>query len=236
MKEIVIPCEINSGLITNEYAFWNPADLKAVRSKNIDITSGSLFKTVDGYGWTGVPDSNKPDVTSVVANNSAVFRMNTKRSDFLNVAVYLDMINKSLTESLRVPKQTHDGLHIWLRYISETLLYVLSINRRDNTIIIKKKVTGGPNPSNGGTYYELSKSVPFTVPYGSVQHIIGEAINLEGGKVFLCLSINGKCVVSAVDTGIGHENVALTGPGKIGIRGDNAELIFQKFEHEDLSR
>src|SRR5579884_3353308 len=43
-------------LITNEFALFNPGDPAAVSSPNWEMTSGSFF-SVDGIGWTGVPDT-----------------------------------------------------------------------------------------------------------------------------------------------------------------------------------
>src|SRR5438270_414667 len=63
-----------NNLITNEYAFRNPTDVKAVRSTKWETTSGSLF-VKRGVGWTGVPDGCKPDRYSQTCNDSAVFRL-----------------------------------------------------------------------------------------------------------------------------------------------------------------
>src|SRR5262245_60018249 len=43
------------GLITNEYAYWNPTDPSAVKSSDWQMTSGSFFISGNA-GWSGVPD------------------------------------------------------------------------------------------------------------------------------------------------------------------------------------
>src|SRR5258708_39144373 len=74
------------GLITNEYAFWNSSDPKAVQSPPWQMDSGSFFAK-DQAGWTGLPDDKTPDATSSKGTNSAVFRLTTRGSDFGDVAV-----------------------------------------------------------------------------------------------------------------------------------------------------
>ena len=117
------------GLITNEYAFRNPTDRKAVRSRRWVVTSGSLF-VKNRAGWSGVPDGCKPDRYSKRCNDSAVFRMNSRRGDFVNVDVSVRLLNRSLTTTPRTPAKATDGIHIWLRHRSETELYAVSVNRR----------------------------------------------------------------------------------------------------------
>jgi hypothetical protein len=81
-------------LITNEYAAHNRTRPDAVQSPIWDVTSGSLYAT-QGKG----------------ATNSSVFRMTTKRRDFLNVAVTFELNNQGLTPDL--PREDWDGVHIF---------------------------------------------------------------------------------------------------------------------------
>lgn len=218
------------GLVTNEFAFWSP-DVPGIRiSPDWEIDSGSLF-IQGGQGWTGVPDAVAPNLLSTNGTNSSIFRLVTRRSDFRNVSVSFSLLNQGLTSNATTPAVDWDGCHVWLRYQSETLLYYASINRRDNTVIIKKKVTGGP--SNGGTYYDLSDSVPFRVPYNTWQNVRATIENLTNGNVEIRLYINDTLLLTGIDDGT-FGGPPITAPGRIGIRGDNANLKFDNFSSTDL--
>lgn len=214
-----------NGLITNEYAFWNPTVGTAKQSNVWTMDSGSLFAQ-GGTGWTGVPDSGSPNALSSNANNSSVFRLTTKQANFGDVAVSFDLLNQGLSSTGTTPAVAWDGVHIFLRYQSEYNLYYASINRRDNTVVIKKKVAGGS--SNGGTYYDLTTYSPHTVPYGSWQQIKATVKNNTDGSVTIQLFANGTLVASATDNGsVGGAPIRTA--GKVGIRGDNTNMKFKNF-------
>ncbi len=215
----------SNGLITNEFAYWNPNNPNAKHSIIWELTSGSLFAQ-NGEGWTGIPDNIGPNALSTNGTNSAVFRLTTKRSDFRDVSVSFSLLNQNLVETSITPQSSVDGVHFFLRYQSEENLYYASINRRDNTAVIKKKIPGGI--SNGGTYYELSSYVSHTVPYGSWQNVTSTIKNNTDGSVSIELYSEGQLVVQANDKG----NVGgppILNAGKLGIRGDNANLKFKNF-------
>jgi hypothetical protein len=218
------------GLITNEYAFWNPSDARAFRSPDWEMGSGSFFVS-GGTGWTGVPNAGFVDRTSSNATNSAIFRLNTKRSDYQDVSVSFSLLNQGLSSTSVTPAVAWDGMHIWLHYQSETSLYYASINRRDGTSIIKKKVPGGP--SNGGTYYDLSPFVSHPVPYGQWTNVKATVQTHPDNTVTIALYENGQLIVQATDDGsIGGPPI--TGGGRVGLRGDNANLKFENFVVESL--
>lgn len=217
------------GLITNEYAYWNPTSSTAIQSNDWEMNSGSLFRQ-SSTAWSGKPDATGPDATSSNGNDSVVFRMMTKRADFGNVAVSVKVRNNGLVTSSRTPAQTYDGIHFWVRYQAENSMYYLSANRRDNVVLIKKKVPGGP--TNGGTYYTLSSSVAHTVPYGSWQNLKATAKNNSDGSVTISLYAEGVLLVSATDTGTGGPPI--TAPGKTGLRGDNCNFNFDDFTVDAL--
>jgi len=206
-----------NSLVTNEYANLNPTDPLAVRSSKWQATSGSLF-VKRGTGWTGVPDGCHVDRYSQHCNDSAVFRLHTRRFDFGDVTVSLRLLNHALTTTSRTPARAIDGVHIWLRYQSETELYAVSVNRRDSTVAIKKKCAGGP--SNGGSYYTLAKPVKNEpIPFGVWQQIAVTIRNNADGSVGISLSLDGLPLASATDSGLGCAPILKT--GAIGIRGDN---------------
>jgi hypothetical protein len=212
------------GLITNDFAHWNPNNSQSVKSADWEMTSGSLFAK-DGEAFTGVPDGCEDSTpTSVSCTGSAVFRLNSVRRDFGDVALSLNVVNDRLVTTSRTPAVDFDGIHLWLRYQSEYELYAVSFNRRDGHIVIKKKCEGGSE--NGGTYYELGKGelAGFPIPFGAVQHVTATARNLPSGFVELTLARDGSTLLSVVDEGVGC--APITAPGAIGVRGDNDEFSF----------
>ena len=217
------------GLVTNEYAFFNPSDTEATHSLRWEMTSGSLFRQ-GGTGWTGRPTRGEPDRRSTSENDSAIFRLRTRRADFGDVAVRFRLRNDGLREDADTPAVAWDGVHVFLRYQSQYHLYYASVNRRDNTAVIKKKCVGGP--SNGGTYYTLGESVAHPVPYGRWQDVVATVENDASGGVSIALTAGGQHVVSTRDDGIGCDPIR--SPGAVGIRGDNAEFHIEDFEVETL--
>ncbi|WP_123025537.1 hypothetical protein [Mycolicibacterium stellerae] len=182
-----------------------------------DVTSGTLFRA-GGNGWTGHPDAGgTPESTG-----SAVFRMVSEDRRFADLDMSVTLRVDALVETSRTPAQDYDGAHIWVRYRSDRELYAVSVDRRDATMIIKKKCPGGD--SNGGTYYDLSPSLPdVPIPQGQWQHVAVSVRDLPDGSVHITAARDGV-PIEATDDGIGCP--ALRGGGGVGIRGDNAELRF----------
>jgi hypothetical protein len=178
------------------------------------VTSGSLFRN-DGEGWTGRPD----DGSTQRGTGSAVFRMISGQRDFADVDVTMRLRVDELTVTDRTPAQPFDGAHVWLRYESDRQLYAVSVDRRDATMIVKKKCAGGID--NGGTYFDLSPSViDAPIPFGQWQEIVVSVRDLPDGAVAISASRDGR-KVEAIDRGVGCP--PLRGGG-VGLRGDNAEL------------
>lgn len=221
------------GLVTSEYAFWSPGELKAKTSKDWEMTSGSLFAK-GGKGWTGVPDEKAVDIASATGNNSRDFRLTTRRQDFGDVSVKFELTNVAQSAGVKFPAVAWDGVHVFLRYQSQTNLYYASVNRRDGKVIIKKKITGGPGPiSNGGTYYPLTPETPIAWTPGVVQNVEATVKNQPDGSVLLTLNRDGKELLRVVDDGkVGGPPI--TEPGATGIRGDNTEFTFNKFKVETI--
>lgn len=210
------------GLMTNEYAFWNPTAPDRIEDPNWEMTSGSLFAS-GGVGWTGVPDDREPNASSSNGTDSAIFRLTTRRSDFADVRVSVRLRHEGFITTSSTPAVAWDGIHLFLRYVSEESLYYASVNRRDNTTQIKKKVPGGP--SNGGTYYTLS-SGRFTVVQGVWQDVTATITDRSDGSVSIELFANGTLVASAVDGGVGGPVLR---SGRLGLRGDNSRFSFDDF-------
>lgn len=221
---VLLGVDEQNGLVTNEWAYWNPTDSSGVKSRFWQATSGSLFAR-NGDGWTGSPDSVNPDRLSSRGNNSAIFRL-VSHDRFSDVTVSVRILNVGLLTTSRTPSQEYDGIHIFLRYQSQYDLYYASINRRDNTVVIKKKVAGGL--SNGGTYFDLTAYRPEKVAYGTWQTYSARVVNLASGAVELSLWHGSELLTRAIDDGIGGVP-PYRGAGSVGLRGDNCEFFFRDF-------
>jgi hypothetical protein len=215
-----------SGLVTNEFAYWNPTDTKRVESPDWEMTSGSLFARA-GSGYTGTIDAIPPDVTSSIGTDSAVFRLNTREFSFRDVRVSMNLKVTRLASTPRTPPVDWDGVHIFLHYQSEYELYYASVARRDGHVVIKKKCRGGR--SNGGTYYVLGNSERGGIAFpSSTWQSVGASVRTNAdGTVTIELYREGKIVTAATDTGVGC--APITNAGATGIRGDNAEFDFDNF-------
>ena len=222
--------DLSDQLLTNEYAYWNPGARDAHVSPDWEMTSGSLFVRGNA-AWSGVPDTVEPNATSSNGTDSAVFRLTTKRDDFGDVGVAFDLVNARLLSTADTPAVDWDGIHIFLRYQSEESLYYASVNRRDGTVVMKKKCAGGPD--NGGTYYELtSYQSGHPIPFGARQRVGATVRNNPDGSVTLSLVRDGVTLQTATDRGVGCKPI--TTPGKVGIRGDNDEFSVDNFSVASL--
>jgi len=145
-----------NGLITNEYAHWNS---DGINSPDWDMTSGSVFRQ-SNMAWTGLLDSLTPNKYSSDHTNSNVFRLNTFRTFAGNIKVSLALKNNSEIHDPNCGAATNpctNGVHIWLRHLTQYDLYAVSLNRVDNKAVIKRKVPCGP--SNDGFYKDLATPV-----------------------------------------------------------------------------
>jgi hypothetical protein len=213
-----------NGLITNEFAYFNRGNPQAVRSPIWILTSGSLFAR-DNAGWTGVPDVGTTGPRSVSANDSSVFRAVTQRSNFQNVTVSFGLLVQRFMPTASGPPRGWQGVHVFVRYQSPALLYVVSVDRRDGVIVIKKKVPGGS--VDGGTYYTLASTQADSVA-GRWQQVRVSVANVGAEGVQIRLWLNGRLRLQAVDDGVGDVAPILQ-PGRVGLRGDYTEFAFSHF-------
>ena len=219
------------GLVTNEYAYWNPQDAASLKSPDWEMTSGSLF-IKNQAAWTGIPVLSNATPDSSQGTNSADFRLNTRRKDFNNVAVSF-RLNTTAFNPVEQNGNPWDGIHVFLRYQSEYYLYYASVNRRDNHVIIKKKMPGGN--TNGGTYYEIGTYKPFVFPYGAWQNVKVTIQTKPDQTVLITMQIvagSQTLTWQAIDNGIG--GAPILAPGATGIRGDNCNFQFDDFRVDAL--
>jgi hypothetical protein len=211
------------GLVTNEFALYTGGPGSRTSSTWI-ATSGSLFAR-GRQGWTGVPDATSPDVCSCRSTDSAVFRLVTRRADFGDVAVSFRLTNRGLTSTRRTPRHGYDGVHVFLRYHSEAELYVVAVNRRDGEVVAKKKLPGGS--INGGRYVVIGRPATYRWRPGVVQRVRAAVRTVSRGRVLLTLQVDGRELLHVVDDGTGGR--PLLRAGRVGLRGDNDEFLFDSF-------
>ncbi len=147
-----------------------------------------------------------------------MLRVVTRRRDFKDVSIRMRLRIDGLVDP-RGLSNNWDGVHIFTRYQSPVLLYVVSVARRDGTVVIKKKVPG--SSSNGGTYTQLGREGEFTFEPGTWHDVHLDERNVQAG-VHLTLSLDGHKTIDTVDRGT--EGPPITAAGRIGVRGDNAEF------------
>jgi hypothetical protein len=215
------------GLVTNEWAHYNPSAGNGIHSPEWEMTSGSLFSR-DGSGWSGPIDSGRPDRLSRHATDSAIFRLVSSQA-FDDYSVKFSFRLLRFTTTPRTPANAWDGLHLWLRYQNAQKLYFASFARRDSHVVIGKKIPGGT--ANGGRYEHLSASPRVKLAPG-VWHHLHAAIETTGTTVTIRLLLDGKLVARAVDRD--GQDPPIIRPGRVGIRADNAEFEFRRFEVRTL--
>jgi len=217
-------------LLTNAYAYSSPTSLRADHDGVWEMTSGSLFVR-DNHGWSGKVQDGPVDATSTRTTGASVFRMRSQRDDMLNTRVTLRLRTDRYASTAKVPARDRDGVHLWLRYQSEENLYLVSMNRRDNTVVIKRKVPGGT--SNGGTYKALGDA-RYTVPKGRWQDVEATVRNTGDDAVTITLDIDGKRLLTVVDRGErlkdGRWVTPLRSAGRVGVRGDNTEFMLDSIK------
>jgi hypothetical protein len=218
-------------LVTNELSHTHPDTPGVHVSKDWIVTSGSLFAD-HGTGWTGPLDARTPDVDSRRSTNSAVLRALTRRADLGDVVVSMELDVAGLQVVPGTERHNYDGVHVMLRYTSPQSLYYVSVCRRDGTAVIKKKNLSTPSDDEG-TYVTLA-SAPFRCPTRTWSSVKVEVRTTTAG-VRLTFWSGGRQVVSALDDGR-NGTPPLRQPGRVGIRGDNAQFHFRDFEAFDADR
>jgi hypothetical protein len=216
-------------IVTNEFVHYNPGDGCPYTSSVWDMTSGSLL-IKNNAGYSGVPTVEKTSqCDSTVHNNSAVFRLKTKESDFKNVKVSMDFMPVAHGGG-GASSNSYDGIHIWVGYQSEYSLYAATIFRWDNDIVIKKKVPASQakctDVSNDGCYFNVSKTVQNPETAQVWHHVdVTDTVDAQG-VVHIATSVDGKLVATGVDNSVGG---APYPSGAVGVRGDNTEFYFKNF-------
>jgi hypothetical protein len=203
-----------NGLISNEFAFLNPTSTIAVISPTWIVSGGSLFVS-SGMAWTGIPDNVAPNAGSTNGTGSATLRVLSRVGSLGDITVSFGLTNLGFVTTPTTPAQSFDGVNLELRYESEQSYYYAAVNRRDNTVALKKV--------SAGTTTALA-SAAFTVPLNTQQDVQVSVHNNSGGSVTLMLSINGSQLINITDSA-----TPLTAAGAVGFRGNNADFEIADF-------
>lgn len=239
------------GLITNEYAYFNPTDQSAVRSPLWEMTSGSLFANGDTF-WTGVPDScsNGPNNDSTNCTDSNTFRLDTTQRFAGNIRLIISI--RQLQDIHNAACDSNDtcwhGTHLWLRYQNQYNLYYASVNRADGKVVIKRKVPCGP--SDSGAYFVLGSYVPHDFKTGMWNtYAVAIQTNPDSSVTIKLYDTNASTstpIVTGTDRGGTNPHWSthctvngryptaayqpITAPGSVGVRGDYANFEFKHFQ------
>jgi hypothetical protein len=223
-------------LIANEWAYWNRWDPERIRSTTWAVTSGSLF-SVDGVGWTGVPDDRAPDRYSETGTDSQVFRLHTVRGDFGNVEQAVDVRINGFAHSAKRPAHPWDGVVLWPRFVSPFHLYFAYLLRKDGRVEITKKCPGripGGSYYNRGSYFTLAPGRPFRPTIvGRWYHLASAVQDNPNGSVTIRVFRGGVLAAAATDHGVGCPPIR--GQTHLGIRADNVDANFAGYIVTELS-
>jgi hypothetical protein len=198
------------GAFATSNAFWGNADKGAAENPNWFAESGAM---------------QRRSGTGVAADGT--FRMWTRRTDFQNIKVEMDLKVDALP-NLRGSTANWDGVKFWLRRqlctpepncgrVSDPNAqagYTAEVGLRDGRVYIQKKV--------GSNYSLLSATPSNPIPYGSWMRVGGVVRNNPDGSVTIQVLRNGKVLVEVTDHGT--NGAPLRNPGRIGLRADNAKF------------
>lgn len=184
------------------------------------VTSGTLFMR-DGMLWSGLPDPGPPS-RATGRSGSSVLRAVSQRSNFGDVTIDVHIRLNGLTSSQAVPAHSWDGVHLFLHYHNEQNLYAVDLFRRDGNLTIKRKASPQSQPlTTPGTYTTLaSTSVQQALGWHEFQASIAD----QGNGVLITLAMDGERIMTTFDRSAGP----LTAPGRVGLRGDNAEFEIRR--------
>jgi hypothetical protein len=191
-------------------AFWDNGDQGASENPTWFAESGSMKR----QGGTGVA-------------SNGTFRMWTRRTDFQNVKVEMDL-NVDQLANLRGDTAGWDGVKFWLRRRlctpepacgrvhdpNSQAGYTAEVGLRDGRVYIQKKV--------GSNYSLLSATPSNPIPYRSWMRVGGVVRNNPDGSVTIQVLRNGKVLVEYTDHGT--NGAPLREAGRIGLRADNAQM------------
>jgi len=204
------------GIITSADAFWQPSNTSLARSADWEGESGTLYRRSE----------------TAASGGSRVLRMWTKRSDFADVTLEMDLrLNSFHPGTSDLPAVSWDGVKLWLRRQvvngsssanGKPGFYVVEVNRRQGNVVIQKKCGGQDD-------YDILANTPWSgspnpAKVGQWERVGGSIRTNADGSVSLELIRDGKVVLTARDAG--GRCAPIVTAGKVGVRGDNADFNY----------
>lgn len=122
----------------------------------------------------------------------------------------------------RTPEKDYDGVHLLFGYRSPDDLYAVTLVRRSETIVWKRKA---PRGSGSGVYRTIA-----TAPLPAITRAwtnFKVDIGVSDDFVSLAVHQDGALVLGAIDIGAQQRPPQLQ-PGRVGWRGDNTEFWFRE--------
>jgi hypothetical protein len=217
-------------LLTNEYAEHHPEAAGIVRSRQLFVTSGSLFLR-DGAATNGHLDHIAANRRSSKGTNSAVFRAYTRRRFAGDYQVRFELWLRAPQRVAGLLDAPWDGLHLIVNAQSPEAAYYVSLYRRDGTAVIKKKTAGGPVA--GGSYQELSKYLPSKITPEHWTEVRIDVRRSAGGEVTIDLYEAGALLTTASDDPAITGSAPFSG-GRLGIRADKTRFAIKDLSVERL--
>lgn len=212
----------SDGIITSADAYWKLTDTLLARDLNWEGETGTMFR--------------RSEAARSTTNVTRMFRFWTKRSDFGDVKVEMDLRTLFYhAGDSSMPATDWDGVKLWLRRQVvngsssanvKPALYSAEVNRRQGNVIIQKKCGGQDN-------YVVIANTPWSgspnpAKLGQWEHVGGTVHTNSDGSVTVQVIRDGAVVLSGTDAGAGG-CAPITAAGKVGVRGDNAEFDFDNF-------
>jgi hypothetical protein len=211
-------------LITSEYATNNPSPYL---SAFWIVSSGALYRD-QNTGHASDSEFRAHGSSNIDGNYRVSFALRSNRVAEHNAC-----------------NQCWNGVHVFLRHLSQFDLYYVSVNRADNTAVIKRKVPCAPD-SNDGKYIELSPYKPYRWSEGIWQHLSATVQTNANDTVTIRLfnDDTGAMIVEGVDAGGFNDTWSRTctagrypsaqyppilSGGATGIRSDNADINIDNF-------
>jgi hypothetical protein len=203
------------GVITSAAQFWGAGSTDPIWEGE----SGTMYRR-SNTAWT----------------NDSVFRFWTKRSDFSDVRVNMNIRVNSFTQGTADrPAADWNGVKIWLRRqvvngsSSANVkpgLYTAEVTRRQGNVIIQKKC-------GGQDAYVILANTPWSgspnpARIGQSEPVGGTIRTNADGSVTIEVIRDGAVVLTGTDRGAGGCG-PITGAGKVGYRADNTDFNVDDF-------
>lgn len=160
-----------------------------------------------------------------VNSRAQPLKMVARQPGYGNVQVAFRLFNRAMPPGSGAPISDEDGVHLLLHFQDPRCWYMISVNRRDNRVAVRKRARGRD--------YVLLHSA-YQVPFGRWQDVRASARNNSDGSVVLELFVDGRLLAGVTDNGaVG--GAAIRAAGQVGLSGKNDDFELEGFAVSPLS-